>query len=214
MKRYNYVCIEGNIGAGKTTLTELLAKDWEAYPIFEQFTDNPFLPLFYTHPERYAFQVELFFMTERHKQLENIKPDQDIFQQLYLGDYFFQKTRIFAGHTLKSDEYELFMRLFNTLNNTAPVPDLLVYLHRPVDVIFDQIKSRNRGMESDITKDYLVRVQRAYLDYFRVITHMPILVIELGEMDFLKNREDYELVKEMIDRNYQPGLNSVSLTRS
>ncbi len=210
MNRYQYICIEGNIGAGKTTLTRMLSHAWKGYPIFEQFTDNPFLPLFYNDPKRYGFQVELFFMTERHKQLEQINPKTDLFQQLFVADYFFQKTMLFAGKNLSEDDYRLFKRLFDILEKNAPQPDLLVYLHYTVDSVYDNILKRGRMMEEEISKDYLQKVQDAYLEYFRQITHFPILILEMQGMDFENEARKFNIIKDAIDQKYLPGVHRVS----
>ena len=210
MSNYQYICIEGNIGAGKTTLTRMLTLAWSGYPIYEQFTDNPFLPLFYQDQERYGFQVELFFMTERHKQLEQIKPKTDLFQQLYVADYFFHKSLLFAGKTLTEADYRLFKRLFDIMEKNAPTPDLLVYLHRNVDKVHEQIAKRGRSMESEITKDYLTNVQNAYLEYFRQITHFPVLILEMDGLDFENDSRHFELIKSTINKSYRPGVHRVS----
>lgn len=211
MSRYPYICIEGNIGAGKTTLTRMLSYHWDGYPIYEQFTDNPFLPLFYQDPARYGFQVELFFMTERHKQLEQINPKGDLFQQLFIADYFFQKTLLFAGKNLSENDYRLFKRLFDIMEKSAPTPDLLVYLHRNVDQIMEQIEGRGRAMEQHITPEYLQRVQDAYLVYFRQITHFPILILEMHDIDFENNEEHFKLIQQAIDQDYRPGVHRMNL---
>ena len=210
MSKHQYICIEGNIGAGKTTLARMLSLAWSGYPIYEQFTDNPFLPLFYKDQQRYGFQVELFFMTERHKQLEQIKPKTDLFQQLYVADYFFQKTLLFAGKTLNENDYRLFKRLFDILEKNAPAPDLLVYLHRSVDQVYEQIEKRGRNMEEDISKEYLTTVQDAYLEYFRQITHFPILILEMHGLDFENDTRHFELIKDTINQDYMPGVHRVS----
>ncbi len=184
----------------------MLSLAWSGYPIYEQFTDNPFLPLFYKDPQRYGFQVELFFMTERHKQLEQIKPKTDLFQQLYIADYFFHKTMLFAGKTLSEDDYRLFKRLFDIMGKSAPQPDLLVYLHRNVDQLFANIAGRGRTMEQEISRTYLQNVQDAYLEYFRQITHYPVLILEMHGIDFENNVQHFELIKEAISDDYLPGV--------
>lgn len=207
---YQYICIEGNIGAGKTTLTQMLSRKWDAYPIFEQFTDNPFLPKFYENQERYAFQVELFFMTERYKQMEQLNIHADLFDQLFIADYFFYKTLLFASKTLYEDEFRLFKRLFDVMAKSTPQPDLLVYLHRHVDILHHQINKRGRRMESAIQLDYLIQVQDAYLEYFRNVTHFPILIIEAHELDFEYNPKDFSLIQDVISQHYRPGVHRLS----
>jgi deoxyadenosine/deoxycytidine kinase len=146
----HYIVIEGNIGAGKTSLCQKLAMEFDSKLILEQFSDNPFLPLFYSNPDRYAFPVELFFMTERHKQLQEYLLKRDLFQQHTISDYIFSKTLLFAAKNLKGEELRLFQNLFNTLNASFPKPDLLVYLHRSVDDLQKNIRQRNREYELEI----------------------------------------------------------------
>jgi deoxyadenosine/deoxycytidine kinase len=141
----HYIVIEGNIGAGKTSLSHKLAEELNAKLILEQFTDNPFLPMFYKNPDRYAFPVELFFMTERHKQLQEYLVKRDLFQHYTVSDYVFSKTLLFAGQNLEGEELRLFQNLFSTLNAAFPKPDLLVYLHRSVEELQENIRRRNRS---------------------------------------------------------------------
>lgn len=203
----NYIVIEGNIGTGKTSFSELLAKDLNARLILEEFSDNPFLPLFYKNPERYAFPVELFFMTERHKQLQEVLMNPDLFQQYTIADYVFSKTLLFAGQNLRGEELRLFQRLFTTLNSIFPQPDLLVYLHRSVPELIRQIKKRNRSYEQDIAPDYLKKIQEAYFNFFRLQKdQIPILVLDVEGMDFVHNPDDYQLLLDLIAQPYEKGL--------
>ena len=188
----------------------MLSHAWNGYPVYEQFTDNPFLPQFYNDPIRYGFQVELFFMTERHKQLEQIKPKADLFRQLYIADYFFQKTMLFAGKNLTPEDYRLFKRLFDILEKNAPDPDLLVYLHYSVDDVYNNIVKRGRSMEDGISRKYLQQVQDAYLEYFRQITHFPILILEMHGMDFENDTKHFDSIKNSIDQEYRPGVHRLS----
>ncbi|AEE52952.1 deoxynucleoside kinase [Haliscomenobacter hydrossis] len=203
---YQFIAIEGNIGAGKTTLSNQLAEEYGCRLILEQFTDNPFLPLFYDNPERYSFPVELFFMTERHKQLQEELSQTDLFQQSIIADYFFIKTLLFAKNNLKEEEYRLFQRLFNVLNSTFPRPDLLVYLHRPVERLLHHIRKRGRTFEQDITGTYLEQIQASYLEFFRTETAIPILIIELEDLDFANEIAAYQQVKDLIFQEYGPGV--------
>jgi deoxyadenosine/deoxycytidine kinase len=152
---YPFIAIEGNIGAGKTTLCHMLSERLGCSLVLEQFTDNPFLPPFYDQPDRYALPVELFFMTERHKQLLEHFGSPDLFRNFTVADYFFVKTLLFAKNNLSEEEFRLFQRLFSVLNATFPKPDLLLYLHRPVDVLLQHIKKRGRSIEQQISADYL-----------------------------------------------------------
>lgn len=207
----HYIVIEGNIGAGKTSLCHKLAQELDAKLILEQFTDNPFLPLFYKNPDRYAFPVELFFMTERHKQLQEFLLKRDLFQQYTISDYIFSKTLLFAGQNLSGDEFRLFQSLFGTLNASFPKPDLLVYLHRPVEELQENIEKRNRSYESEIPNDYLKKIQQAYFDFFRIQKEqIPVLLLEVSGMDFINSEKDYEAIKETLKRSYNPGLHRIT----
>ncbi len=201
-----FLAIEGNIGAGKTTLAQRLAKDLNARLILEQFTDNPFLPFFYENPERYAFPVELFFMTERHKQLQETFSAADLFQPAIVADYFFLKTLLFAKNNLNQEEYRLFKRLFNTLNNSFAKPDLLIYLHRPIDTLVRQIENRGRSFEAQIKTDYLQTLQQAYFDYFETQPQFPILVIHATDQDFKDSSVHYHWLLEQLETTYEPGI--------
>lgn len=203
---YRFLAIEGNIGAGKTTLSQRLAEEFECRLILEQFTDNPFLPPFYENPERYAFPVELFFLTERYKQLQDELQQTDIFQQGVIADYFFSKTLLFARNNLPPAEYRLFQQLFQLLQVQFPRPDLLVYLHRPIPQLLHQIEKRGRDFENPITPTYLEQIQSVYFDYFRVETQQPVLVLELQDWDFAHNPAHYAQVKEWLFAAYGPGI--------
>ena len=198
---HQFVAIEGNIGAGKTTLSKMLAGDLNAKLILEQFSDNPFLPFFYENPDRYAFSVELFFLTERHKQLQSELSQTDLFQHSFVSDYYFYKTLLFAKNNLNEEEYRLFQRLFHILQGNFRKPDLLVYLHRPVDQLLVNIKGRGREIEKDIDPDYLANIQQAYLDFFRHQTALPVLILELEDLDFVGESSNYERIIEQLQTN-------------
>lgn len=208
---YKFITIEGNIGAGKTTLTHMLSKDFNYKIILEEFSDNPFLPFFYNNPERYAFPVELFFMAERHKQLQEELAKKDMFQQSVVADYFFLKTLLFAKNNLNEEEYRLFQRLFDVLNQSFASPDILVYLHRPVDKLLKSIKNRGRSYEQDIKAEYLNEIQSAYFAFFKTDVNFPVLIINLDEADFLNEKATYDKVIGLINKEYLPGVHHVDL---
>jgi deoxyadenosine/deoxycytidine kinase len=209
---YRFIAIEGNIGAGKTTLCEMLSADWNCPLILEQFSDNPFLPLFYNDPERYAFSVELFFMTERHKQLQTSLTQPDWFHNRSIADYFFIKTLIFAKNNLAGAEYRLFKRLFEVLNATFPKPDLLIYLHRPVPQLLSNIQKRGRAYETNFNTDYLMQIQNAYFNYFKSETHLPILILELEDLDFVSDTFFYKQIVSYISKPYSKGIHRIACT--
>ncbi|MCB0621208.1 MAG: deoxynucleoside kinase [Saprospiraceae bacterium] len=204
---HRFLAVEGNIGAGKTTLCKMLERDYNCRLILEQFTDNPFLPFFYENPERYAFPVELFFMTERHKQLqEHLAQGGDLFQEMIVSDYFFIKTLLFARNNLNTEEYRLFQRLFHILNASFPKPDLLVYLHRPVDDLLRNIRHRGRAYEQDIRPDYLESIQQAYFSFFRYSPELPILILEVEQVSFWHDEAAYGEILRQIGQTYEPGV--------
>lgn len=203
----HFIVVEGNIGAGKTSFVKKLAAEINARIILEEFSDNPFLPLFYKNPERYAFPVELFFMTERHKQLQELLLEGSLFQEYVVSDYIFSKTLLFAGQNLEKEELRLFQKLFHTLNASFPKPHLFVYLHRSVDELLINIKKRGRVYEADISKEYLENIQQAYYSFFRMIENeIPVLVMDVGNLDFIKNEEDYLLVRSQLEKTYHRGI--------
>ncbi len=208
---HHYICIEGNIGSGKTSLCTKLAKRYSAKLILEQFTDNPFLPYFYSEPERYAFPVEIFFMTERHKQLQKHILNQDLFANHVFADYCFTKTLLFAKNNLNQEEFRIFQHLFQLLESPLPNPDLLVYLHRSTGKLIELIEERGRPMESPITEEYLTTIQNSYFEYFRNENAYPILIIDAENMDFVKNKDHLDEIIKLITQRYNPGVHRVSI---
>ncbi len=211
---YNFLCIEGNIGTGKTSFCKMIEEEYNCKMILEQFDDNPFLPFFYREPERYGFTVELFFMTERYKQMTRHLLNQDLFLDFTISDYFFTKTLLFARNNLNDEEYRMFTKMFNVFNQSFPTPDLLVYFHRSTDILLKNIEKRGRGYESDISQAYLQKVQDSYFEYFRNIVSFPILIIDLHTLDFVENKKHYEEVKYLISKSYNPGVHRTSLSIS
>ncbi len=211
---YRFIAIEGNIGTGKTTLCTMLQQHLGCALILEQFTDNPFLPYFYKNPERYAFPVELFFMTERHKQLQEHFAAPDIFRQSTISDYYFVKTQLFARNNLSDAEFRLFNRLFQVLNNGFPKPELLVFLHRPVQIIIEQIKRRGREMESEISSEYLESIKSAYFEYMKHETEIPILLIDLDDIDFVAEQHWFHQIKNLLYESYPKGITYLHLKKN
>jgi deoxyadenosine/deoxycytidine kinase len=196
-----YLVIEGNIGAGKTTLAKMLANDLNARIVLEQFADNPFLPKFYNDPQRYSFPLELSFLAERYKQLNAELRSSSLFQPLLIADYFFMKSLIFAQNTLAKDEF----------NSSIPKPDLYVYLHVPVDRLISNIKKRGRDYEQSITPEYLETIQRGYFEFFKQHPDYTFLVIDTSELDFVDHPEDYAKIKAAIfDQSFKKGVQRLS----
>src|SRR5688572_1643918 len=190
---YQFITIEGNIGAGKTTLATLLSKHYNARLILEEFADNPFLPKFYENPDQYAFPLELFFMAERFKQQKEFLQQKDMFQTLTISDYLFTKCLLFAKVTLPEDEFRLYQRLFEIINQQLIKPDILIYLHSPVSRLQANIKKRNRTYEQKIPDEYLLSIQETYTQYIRQHT-MKTLYVDASNADFLSNEKHFETI--------------------
>jgi deoxyadenosine/deoxycytidine kinase len=202
---YRYITIEGNIGAGKTTLANRLAKHYGARIILEEFAENPFLPKFYEKPQQYAFPLELFFMAERYKQLKDLLQSQDLFSDVVISDYLFVKSLLFAKINLKEEEFGLYQKLFEIINPQLLQPDLLIFLNAPITKLQQNIKIRNRSYEQQIADEYLVSVHDMYIQY---IKQHPIrtLMIDTTKTDFLKNPADFDLLLSALEKDYEPGI--------
>jgi deoxyguanosine kinase len=208
---YDYIVIEGNIGTGKTSLATRLANDFNTRLILERFADNPFLPKFYENQNRYAFPLELSFLADRYKQLKNDLSNPELFQQQTISDYILNKSLIFAGITLKDDEYELYQRLFDIINPNLPRPDLLVYLHKDVHQLKRNIRTRGRDYEQSIEDDYLKKLEEGYWSFFRHQQHLRIIVIDTNKVDFMQNGHHYSQILEVINAPYEFGLHRIVL---
>ena len=194
---HTYIAVEGLIGAGKTTLARRLASEWNARLVLEEFDDNPFLPRFYQEPSRYAFSVELSFLAQRYHQLKRIT-EQELFQPRTIADYSLGKSLVFASATLPSDEYALFRDLYDIMYGDLPRPQLIVFLHLPVDLLRERIKSRGRGYEQTIGTDYLMKLQDHYMDHLRKSKGTAVLITDLGGHDLLREVEAYDRLKEIM----------------
>lgn len=208
---YNYIAIEGNIGAGKTSLATRLAEQHNARLILEQFEDNPFLPRFYKEPEKYAFPLELTFLSERYQQLKDKLGSHDMFSPMVVSDYFIFKSLIFARNTLPEDELKLYNRLFYIINSNLPQPDLLVYLYVEVYGLKKNIVKRGRYYEQDIEYEYLEKIQQGYFNFIRQQENLRILIIDVNNIDFVYNPSDYKKITEVIMQEYDTGVHRVEL---
>ncbi len=210
--QYNYIVIEGNIGAGKTSLVKKLGGEFKAKLILERFAENPFLPKFYNEPDRYSFPVELSFLADRYQQLKEELSNRNIFSSLILADYYFSKSLIFARITLKDDEYNLYRQLYDIIHQHLPVPDLYVYLHVPLEKIKSNIRTRGRDYEVNIEDSYLLKLQTGYFDYLKTQTGMRILIIDGSNINYINNEEDYVRIKNSIfNSSYPVGINRIIL---
>lgn len=189
--KINYIAIEGNIGAGKTTLATKISEDFNAKLVLERFADNPFLPKFYKDQNRYAFPLEMSFLADRYQQLTDDLSQFDLFKDFVVADYHIFKSLIFAKVTLQEDEYRLYKTLFDIMYKEMPKPDLYVYLYQNTDRLLKNIKKRGRSYEQEIPSEYLEKINKGYLDYIKTQTNLNVLVIDVSDFDFVKQQEDY-----------------------
>ena len=200
--KHHFITIEGNIGAGKTTLAHLLAKHFEARLILEEFADNPFLPKFYDNPQQYAFPLELFFLAERYKQMKEQLHTNDLFQTITISDYLFTKCLLFAKVNLPEEEFRLYQKLFDIIQQQMVFPDILIYLHAPVNKLQSNIKKRNRPYEQHIPDEYLFNIQETYTSYIKQ-HHIKTIFIDASNADFLGNEKHLQVVLEALEKDYE-----------
>lgn len=195
---FNYIAIEGNIGAGKTTLTSKIAEDFNAKTVLERFADNPFLPKFYEDQNRYAFPLEMSFLADRYQQISDDLAQFDLFKDFIVADYHIFKSLIFAKVTLADDEYRLYRNLFDIIYREMPKPDLYVYLYQNTEKLLANIKQRGRSYEQEIPAEYLEKINSGYLEYIKSQTDLNVLIIDVTNRDFVENQEDYIFVLDEI----------------
>jgi len=206
---YNFIAIEGNIGAGKTSLATRISQEYNGKLILEQFEDNAFLPKFYENQAKYAFPLELSFLASRYQQLKDQLTHQDLFKSFTIADYFIHKSMIFAGKTLDGDELALYSRLFKIIEASLPRPDLLVYLYLNLDQLKSNIRKRGRSYEQNINFDYLEMIQSGYLEFLRQQQNMRILIVNTEKLDFVDREEDYQKMVSLIGSDYGIGITRV-----
>ena len=205
-QQHSFIVVEGNIGAGKTTFASSVARQNNAYFLAEQFEDNPFLPLFYKEPERYAFQVELTFLVERCQQIQQVQQP-TLFHRFIISDFYFNKSLIFSSKTLNSDEYALYKRIYQIFNVNLPLPSLYIYLHREVDSLLQHIEKRGRDYERHIQANYLKQVEEAYFSYFKEVDSFPVVVVDVANYNLLDDAVVQTLFHQLISTNFKNGLN-------
>lgn len=206
---YNFITIEGCIGAGKTTLAKKLSHDFNGQLILEQFENNPFLPGFYKDPARHAFPVELYFMAERFQHLKKLLSEADLFKSFTVSDFLFQKSLIFANNNLSDDEAKLYRTLFDIINPSLPRPDIILYLYAPVNVLLERIKNRGRDYEMNIQSEYLEKIQQAYLEHFRLLQNAKVVLINTTHLNFIEREKDFELIVDILNTDFKAGLHYV-----
>jgi deoxyadenosine/deoxycytidine kinase len=208
--KYNFIAIEGNIGAGKTSLATKIAQDYNAKLILEQFEDNSFLPKFYKEPDKYAFPLEMSFLASRFQQLKDQLGPQDLFKTFTISDYYIVKSLIFANKTLARDEFALYTRFFNIIHQQLPRPDLLVYLYVATPNLQRNIRERGRPYEQNMQDEYLEKIQEGYFEFIRQQANLRIIIIDTNEMDFVNREADYKQILEVVNRDYPIGVHRVT----
>ena len=207
--KYNFIAIEGNIGAGKTSLATRISEDYNAKLILEQFEENSFLPKFYKEPEKYAFPLEMSFLASRFQQLKDQLGPQDLFKTFTISDYYIIKSLIFAKKTLQTDEYKLYTRFFNIIHQQLPKPELFVFLHLEIPKLQQNIRLRGRSYEKDIEASYLDKIQEGYFEFIKQ-SDLRILVLDTNNIDFVNREEDYRKVVDVIDKEYPEGVHRIT----
>ena len=209
MITHPFICIEGNIGAGKTTLASKLAQFTGSRLLLEEFEENPYLPLFYQNPERYALQTELTFLTDRYKQLATELAASSLFQPGVIADYYLLKSRLFARNNLNDTDFRLYDRIFQIVEASLPKPGLILYLHHEPAVLLKNIQTRNRAYEQGITEAYLTQIQDAYFQWLRTESRFPVLMLDMKAYEFINTPEELQTLVDLLRNNYPPGLHRI-----
>ena len=202
--KHQFIAIEGNIGAGKTTLTHLLAQQYNAKTVLEEFAENPFLTKFYENPRQYAFPLELFFLAERFKQQQDLIKNGDLFQQVIVSDYMFTKCLLFAKANLPEEEFRLYQKMFDVFHQQLTPPDILIYLHAPVNRLQSNIKKRNRKFEQSIPDEYLFKIQETYTSYIKQ-HNIRTIFVDASNADFLYNEAHLKVITDALDKDLEEG---------
>ena len=198
-EKYNYIAIEGNIGAGKTSLAKLMSDEFNAKVVLERFADNAFLPKFYNDKERFAFPLEMSFLADRYQQLIDDLAQFDLFKNLIVSDYYIFKSLIFAQVTLQKEEYTLYRKIFDIMYREISKPDLYIYLYQNTNRLLDNIKKRGRDYEQNIEASYLQKIHDGYSGFIKTEQHLNTLIIDVSELDFVNNYEDYKQILSIIN---------------
>ena len=199
IEKYNYVAIEGNIGSGKTSLSNLMSDEFNAKIVLERFADNPFLPKFYEDQERFAFPLEMSFLADRYQQLTDDLAQFDLFKNFIVSDYYIFKSLIFAQVTLQKEEYALYRKMFDIMYKEISKPDLYIYLYQNTDRLLENIKKRGRVYEQNIEASYLQKIHVGYTNFIKTEQDLNTLIIDVSELDFVNNHNDYREVLKIIN---------------
>jgi deoxyguanosine kinase len=207
---YHFIAVEGNIGAGKTTLSQLLSQHYNAKLMLEEFAENPFLTKFYENPKQYAFPLELFFLAERFKQQQDLIKNTDLFQSVTISDYLFTKCLLFAKVNLPEEEYRLYQKMFDVFQQQLVTPDVLIYLHAPVSKLQSNIKKRNRKFEQSIPDEYLYKLQETYTSYIKQ-HNIKTIFVDASNADFLYNEAHFKLITDALEKDLEEGQHFINL---
>ncbi|MGB5362587.1 MAG: 2-amino-4-hydroxy-6-hydroxymethyldihydropteridine diphosphokinase [Aureibaculum sp.] len=199
VEKYNYIAIEGNIGAGKTTLSKMIGDDFNAKLVLERFADNPFLPKYYADMERYAFPLEMSFLADRYQQLSDDLAQFDLFKNFIVSDYYIFKSLIFAQVSLLKEEYVLYRRMFDIMYKEITKPDLYIYLYQSNERLIENIRARGRDYEQNITSEYLEKIHQGYSNFVKTEQNLNTLIIDVSEYDFVNSKEDYAAIIKLIN---------------
>jgi deoxyadenosine/deoxycytidine kinase len=208
--KYHFIAVEGNIGAGKTTLAQLLSQHYNAKLMLEEFAENPFLTKFYENPKQYAFPLELFFLAERFKQQQDLINSADLFQSVTISDYLFTKCLLFAKVNLPEEEYRLYQKMYEVFTQQLTQPDVLIYLHAPVNKLQSNIKKRNRKFEQSIPDEYLFKLQETYTSYIKQ-HNIKTIFVDASNADFLYNEAHFKLITDALEKDLQEGQHFINL---
>jgi len=208
--KYYFIAVEGNIGAGKTTLSQLLSQHYNAKLMLEEFAENPFLTKFYENPKQYAFPLELFFLAERFKQQQELIKNTDLFQSVTISDYLFTKCLLFAKVNLPEEEYRLYQKMFDVFQQQLTTPDVLIYLHAPVNKLQSNIKKRNRKFEQSIPDEYLFKLQETYTSYIKQ-HNIKTIFVDASNADFLYNEVHFKLITDALEKDLEEGQHFINL---
>ena len=208
---YKYIAIEGNIGAGKTTLAQLLSEVYNGKLILEEFEENPYLSKFYTNPEKYALQLETSFLLDRYKQLNTTLSEPNIFNDFVIADYMLAKSLLFAKVNLNSGDYKLYSTFFDIIQKKLAKPEIIFYLHADTDALKKNIQKRGRSYEQNINRFYLGKIERIYFEFFKQNPQLKIVVIDVTNIDWISNMYAYESLLNVFEKQYNLGMNYVSL---
>ncbi|MEY4058299.1 MAG: deoxynucleoside kinase [Chitinophagia bacterium] len=208
--KHHFIAVEGNIGAGKTTLSQLLSQHYNSKLMLEEFAENPFLTKFYENPKQYAFPLELFFLAERFKQQQDLIKTADLFQSVTISDYLFTKCLLFAKVNLPEEEYRLYQKMYDVFSQQLTQPDILIYLHAPVNKLQSNIKKRNRKFEQSIPDEYLFKLQETYTSYIKQ-HNIKTIFVDASNADFLYNEAHFKLITDALEKDLEEGQHFINL---